>query len=171
MDVLYSLRGSRRPAFFGSCKITNLLFCGMAFGDRFGRHFGSKLGVWGVILAPSWGSWRPSWLQVGGLGAILAPSWGSWGHLGSKLGGLGASLAPTWRSWGHLGSNLGGLGAILAPTWGILRPSWLQLGGLGGSWAPCWEVLGTMLGQFLASCCKFFDIPKTFKKRCFFNDF
>ena len=50
-----------------------------------GGHFSSNLEVLMAILAPSLGSWGPSWLQVGGLGS----------HLGSKLEVLGAILAPS----------------------------------------------------------------------------
>ena len=60
--------------------------CGSKLGGL--GHLGSKLGVLGSILAPSWMSWGPSWLQVGGLGSHLgfklAPSWSLGRHCGSK---------------------------------------------------------------------------------------
>ena len=109
-------------------------------------HSGSKL----EDLGPCWlqvgGSWDHLGSKLGVLGAILAPSWrvlgqvgGSWGHLGSKLGGLGGILAPTWGvlgpswlqdegSWGYLGSKLGGLGSILGVMARNLRFSWFLWG-------------------------------------------
>ena len=100
-------------------------------------------------MAPSWGSWRASWLLGGALGGHAGSNVGVLGLLAAILATTWGVLGPSWLQLGrfgcHLGPNLGSVGAIPGPRWarGRIR---LQLGGLGRSWAPCWEVWVSMFG-------------------------
>ena len=73
-------------------------------------HSGSKLGVLGVILAPSRGSWGS-----GDLGVMLAPKLGILGQLDHFNRQLGHSMAP---KVGHkVPFRMGGSGASGMGNW------------------------------------------------------
>ena len=70
-----------------------------------GERLGGLLGHLGVILGPSWPSWRASW-------AVLEASWSHLTRLGGHLGRLGGILEVILGPPGPLGGHL-------EPSWRI----------------------------------------------------
>ena len=71
MSIVDIVHASRFPPAFEwllACELFGCQLCGL------GWHLGSKLGVLGCILAPSWRSWTAFWLQDGALGEHLGRS-------------------------------------------------------------------------------------------------